>query len=205
MLRVWNIKAFWEGISEDLIFKLIFEKSLQTNSNDFNQLPLQKKTFSMLLKGIVFIVDSIFPIGVGDIIVVITTFQPTSKTPQFNLCIFAELKRILFFKFYYFIASFSIKIWYLFDNFHEWLQANQTLFIRTVFFWEVLQVFLDPPPLTVVFIGLVQCVSSYTLSSPEFKGVTCRMYFKHTFALPVPPGTYRCDQGAWSKPIIWET
>ena len=39
-------------------------------------------------------------------------------------------------------------------------------------------VFLDPPPLPRVSIGLVQCVPSYTLSSPAFKGVTRGMNFK---------------------------
>ena len=38
--------------------------------------------------------------------------------------------------------------------------------------YEFCMFFLAPPPLPGVFIGLVQCVSSYTLSSPAFKGVT---------------------------------
>ena len=36
--------------------------------------------------------------------------------------------------------------------------------------------------------SLVQCVSSYTLSSPVFKGVTRGMNFKHTSPVPVIPG-----------------
>ena len=60
---------------------------------------------------------------------------------------------------------------------------SQTWRIDSVFY-----VFLAPPPFLGVFIGLVQCVSSYTLSSPAFKGVTSGMNFKHTFPLPVAPG-----------------
>ena len=43
------------------------------------------------------------------------------------------------------------------------------------FFFGGLYVFLAPPPLPGVLIGLVQCVSFYTLSSPTFKGVTHEM------------------------------
>ena len=49
-----------------------------------------------------------------------------------------------------------------------------------------LYVLLAPPPLPGVFIGLVQCVSSYTLSSPTFKGVTRGMKFNRLSSIVRP-------------------
>ena len=54
-------------------------------------------------------------------------------------------------------------------------------------------------------IGWVLCVPSYTLSSLAFKGVTCRMSFKHTSPLLCYPWFMQVRPCTWSKPIIWET
>ena len=53
--------------------------------------------------------------------------------------------------------------------------------------WDFFVCFSRPtsPPLS--FIGLVQGVSSYTLSSPTFKGVSRRMNYHNAFILFLKP------------------